>query len=91
MTPLWGPPGGDPGQRTNTVFAQREPGSIITRIELCLQILPAEGDFEGRGEATEAIQLTTADSSLVTGTVQIFDDGLESNRPHLSPRARERV
>jgi len=40
----------------------------------------AEGDFDGRGEATEATQLTTADSFTSTNTVQFFDaDGICSS------------
>ena len=61
-----------PVRGPNTVFGSASQAVIITRTELWLRYT-AEGDFDGRGEATEAIQLTTADSFTSTGTVQIFD------------------
>ena len=33
----------------------------------------ADGDFDGRGEITGTLQLTTADSFTYTATIQIFD------------------
>jgi hypothetical protein len=67
------PPGGDPGQGTEYGVWQREPGSHNYSNRAVFYSYTAEGDFDGRGEATEAIQLTTADSFTGTGTVQIFD------------------
>ena len=67
------PPGGDPGQGTEYGVWQREPGSHNYSNRAVFYSYTAEGDFDGRGEATEAIQLTTADSFTSTGTVQIFD------------------
>ena len=67
------PPGGDPGQGTEYGVWQREPGSHNYSNRAVFYSYTAEGDFDGRGEATEAIQLTTADSFTATGTVQIFD------------------
>ncbi len=67
------PPGGDPGQGTEYGVWQREPGSQNYSVRVVFYSYTAEGDFDGRGEATEAIQLTTADSFTGTGTVQIFD------------------
>jgi hypothetical protein len=67
------PPGGDPGQGTEYGVWQREPGSHNYSNRAVFYGYTAEGDFDGRGEATEAIQLTTADSFTGTGTVQIFD------------------
>ena len=52
---------------------QREPGSQNYSVRVVFYSYTAEGDFDGRGEATEAIQLTTADSFTGTGTVQFFD------------------
>ena len=66
-------PGGDPGQGTEYGVWQREPGSHNYSNRAVFYGYTAEGDFDGRGEATEAIQLTTADSFTGTGTVQIFD------------------
>src|SRR5438034_9821924 len=67
------PPGGDPGQGTEYGVWQREPGSQNYSVRVVFYSYTAEGDFDGRGEATEAIQLTTADSFTGTGTVQFFD------------------
>ena len=67
------PPGGDPGQGTEYGVWQREPGSHNYSVRTVSYFYTAEGDFDGRGEATEAIQLTTVDSFTSTGTVQIFD------------------
>ena len=67
------PPGSDPGQGTEYGVWQREPGSQNYLVRVVAYSYTAEGDFDGRGEATEAIQLTTADSFTGTGTVQIFD------------------
>jgi len=67
------PPGGDPGQGTEYGVWQRAPGSQNYSNRAVFYSYTAEGDFDGRGEATEAIQLTTADSFTATGTVQIFD------------------
>ena len=66
-------PGNDPGQETQAGVWQREPGSHNYSNRAVFYSYTAEGDFDGRGEATEAIQLTTADSFTGTGTVQIFD------------------
>ena len=66
-------PGNDPGQETQAGVWQREPGSQNYLVRVVAYSYTAEGDFDGRGEATEAIQLTTADSFTGTGTVQIFD------------------
>jgi hypothetical protein len=67
------PPGGDPGQGTEYGVWQREAGRHNYSVRAVSYGYTAEGDFEGRAEATEAIQLTTADSFTSTGTVQIFD------------------
>ena len=67
------PPGGDPGQGTEYGVWQREPGSQNYSVRVVGYAYTAEGDFEARVEATEALQLTTADSFTGTGTVQIFD------------------
>ena len=66
-------PGNDPGQETQAGVWQREPGSHNYSNRAVFYSYTAEGDFDGRGEATEAIQLTTADSFTSAGTVQIFD------------------
>jgi len=52
---------------------QREPGRQNYSARVVFYSYTAEGDFDGRGEATEAIQLTSADSFTSTGTVQFFD------------------
>ena len=67
------PPGGDPGQGTEYGVWQREPGSQNYLVRIVAYLYTPEGDFEARVEATEALQLTTADSFTGTGTVQIFD------------------
>ena len=67
------PPGGDPGQGTEYGVWQREPGNHNYSVRVVSYAYTAEGDFEARVEATEALQLTTADSFTGTGTVQIFD------------------
>ena len=67
------PPGSDPGQGTEYGVWQREPGSHNYSNRAVFYSYTAEGDFDGRGEATEAIQLTSADSFTSTGTVQFFD------------------
>ena len=67
------PPGGDPGQGTEYGVWQREPGNHNYSVRVVFYSYTAEGDFDGRGEATEAIQLTSADSFTSTGTVQFFD------------------
>ena len=67
------PPGEDPGQGTEYGVWQREPGSHNYSNRAVFYSYTAEGDFDGRGEATEAIQLTSADSFTSTGTVQFFD------------------
>jgi hypothetical protein len=67
------PPGGDPGQGTEYGVWQREPGRQNYSVRAVSYGYTAEGDFEARVEATEAIQLTTVDSFTSTGTVQIFD------------------
>ena len=67
------PPGGDPGQGTEYGVWQREPGNHNYSVRVVSYAYSAEGDFEARVEATEALQLTTADSFTGTGTVQIFD------------------
>jgi hypothetical protein len=67
------PPGSDPGQGTEYGVWQREPGNHNYSNRAVSYGYTAEGDFDGRGEATEAIQLTTADSFTGTGTVQFFD------------------
>jgi hypothetical protein len=67
------PPGGDPGQGTEYGVWQREPGRQNYSVRVVSYAYTAEGDFEARVEATEALQLTTADSFTGTGTVQIFD------------------
>jgi hypothetical protein len=67
------PPGGDPGQGTEYGVWQREPGNHNYSVRVVFYSYTAEGDFDGRGEATEAIQLTTADSFTSTNTVQFFD------------------
>jgi hypothetical protein len=67
------PPGGDPGQGTEYGVWQREPGRQNYSARVVFYSYTAEGDFDGRGEATEAIQLTSADSFTSTGTVQFFD------------------
>jgi hypothetical protein len=66
-------PGGDPGQGTEYGVWQREPGRQNYSVRVVFYSYTAEGDFDGRGEATDAIQLTTADSFTGTGTIQIFD------------------
>jgi hypothetical protein len=67
------PPGGDPGQGTEYGVWQREPGRQNYSVRAVSYGYTAEGVFEVRVEATEAIQLTTADSFTSSGTVQIFD------------------
>ena len=67
------PPGGDPGQGTEYGVWQREPGNHNYSVRVVSYAYSAEGDFEARVEATEALQLTTADSFTGTGPVQIFD------------------
>jgi len=67
------PPGGDPGQGTEYGVWQREPGNHNYSVRVVGYAYTAEGDFEARVEATEALQLTTANSFTGTGTVQIFD------------------
>ena len=66
-------PGNDPGQETQAGVWQREPGSHKYSDRTVSYAYTAEGVFAFRAEATEAIQLTTADSFTSTGTVQIFD------------------
>ena len=66
-------PGTDPGQGTEYGVWQREPGNHNYSVRVVSYAYSAEGDFEARVEATEALQLTTADSFTGTGTVQIFD------------------
>ena len=67
------PPGEDPGQGTEYGVWQREPGNHNYSNRAVSYGYTAEGVFAFRAEATEAIQLTTADSFTSTGTVQIFD------------------
>src|SRR5947207_45932 len=67
------PPGSDPGQGTEYGVWQREPGSQNYSVRVVFYSYTAEGDFEARVEATEAIQLTSANSFTGAGTVQIFD------------------
>ena len=67
------PPGDDPGQGTEYGVWQREPGRHNYSVRAVSYGYTAEGDFAFRAEATEAIQLTTADSFTSAGTVQIFD------------------
>ena len=52
---------------------QREPGNHNYSVRVVSYAYSAEGDFEARVEATEALQLTTADTFTGTGTVKIFD------------------
>ena len=66
-------PGNDPGQETQAGVWQREPGSQNYSVRTVGNAYTAEGDFEARVEATEAIQLTSANSFTGAGTVQIFD------------------
>ena len=66
-------PGGDPGQGTEYGVWQREPGSHNYSNRAVFYSYTAEGDFDGRGEATEAIHLTSANSFTSADTVQIFD------------------
>ena len=56
------PPGEDPGQGTEYGVWQREPGNHNYSNRAVSYGYTAEGDFAFRAEATEAIQLTTADS-----------------------------
>src|SRR6266496_688292 len=67
------PPGEDPGQGTEYGVWKREPGNHNYSVRVVSYGYTAEGDFAFRAEATEALQLTTADSFTGTGTVQIFD------------------
>ena len=67
------PPGSDPGQGTEYGVWQREPGSQNYLVRVVAYSYTAEGDFDGRVEATQALQRTTVDSFTSTGTVQIFD------------------
>ena len=67
------PPGGDPGQGTEYGVWQREAGSQNYSFRTVSYGYTADGDFDGRGEITGTLQLTTADSFTGTGTVQIFD------------------
>ena len=66
-------PGGDPGQGTEYGVWQREPGRQNYSVRDVSYGYTAEGVFEARVEATQALQLTTVDSFTSTGTVQIFD------------------
>ena len=59
---LWVPPGEDPGQGTEYGVWQREPGRHNYSVRAVSYGYTAEGDFAFRAEATEAIQLTSANS-----------------------------
>jgi len=67
------PPGGDPGQGTEYGVWQREPGShnYLVRVVACAYT--AEGDFDGRVEATDTLHLTSANSFESNSIIQIFD------------------
>ncbi len=66
-------PGGDPGQGTEYGVWQRERGRQDYSFRTVSYGYTAEGDFDGRGEITGTLQLTTADSFTYTATIQIFD------------------
>ena len=67
------PPGSDPGQGTEYGVWQREPGSHNYSVRTVSYFYTAEGDFAGTAEVTETLQLTSANSSTGTATIQIFD------------------
>jgi len=66
-------PGGDPGQGTEYGVWQREAGRQNYSFRTVSYSYTAEGDFDGRGEITGTLQLTTTDSFTYTATIQIFD------------------
>ena len=66
-------PGGDPGRGTEYGVWQREPGSQNYSFRTVSYGYTADGDFDGRGEITGTLQLTTAESFTYTATIQIFD------------------
>jgi hypothetical protein len=66
-------PGGDPGQGTEYGVWQRERGRQNYSFRTVSYGYTADGDFDGRGEITGTLQLTTADSFTYTATIQIFD------------------
>ena len=67
------PPGSDPGQGTEYGVWQREAGRQNYSFRTVSYSYTAEGDFDGRGEITGTLQLTTTDSFTYTATIQIFD------------------
>jgi hypothetical protein len=67
------PSGGDPAQGTEYGVWQREPGHQNYSFRFVSYAYTADGDFDGRIEATGTLQLTTSDSFTYTSTIQIFD------------------
>ena len=67
------PPGGDPGQGTEYGVWQREPGSQNYLVRVVAYSYTAEGDFDGRVEATTTVHLTSANSFEYSATIQFFD------------------
>ena len=67
------PPGEDPGQGTEYGVWQREPGSQNYLVRVVAYSYTAEGDFDGRVEATTAVHLTSANSFEYSATIQFFD------------------
>ena len=66
-------PGSDPGQGTEYGVWQREPGSQNYSRRAVGYAYTAEGDFDGRVEATDTLHLTSANSFESSNTIQIFD------------------
>ena len=67
------PPGSDPGQGTEYGVWQREPGSQNYLVRVVAYSYTAEGDFDGRVEATDTLHLTSANSFESSNIIQIFD------------------
>ena len=67
------PPGSDPGQGTEYGVWQREPGRQNYLVRVVAYAYTAEGDFDGRVEATDTLHLTSANSFEYSATIQFFD------------------
>jgi len=67
------PPGSEPGQGTEYGVWQREPGSQNYLVRVVAYSYTAEGDFDGRVEATTTVHLTSANSFEYSATIQFFD------------------
>ena len=68
------PPGSDPGQGTEYGVWQREPGSQNYLVRVVAYRYTADGDFDGRVEATDHESISPAPTaSSSSATIQFFD------------------